>query len=160
MKNKFLKRIVTLLIVTTILSFTFVGISFATDTSVVSQALAEDSYTIMEFPNLPSSGITPLANNIAQGVVAPGQTINLYLHLDSYIGLSKNFIVNTVSDSTTGALFLYLYDSKGKLVSDDWIMGLNHLYKWSVFLPSSGDYRLEVIAGLTNAPVQIRARWE
>ena len=97
------------------------------------------------------SEIIPFDNSPVRGVVPS----NGYI-----IGFNKNFVVNATSNSTSGALFVYLYKPNGNLQSNDWIMGVNEVVKWSVFLPSSGTWRVRFVAQGTTAPVNVYARWE
>jgi hypothetical protein len=105
-------------------------------------------------------GTALAANSPVTGTVPTNGSINLYPWLESYIGVSKNFIVNATSNSTSGALLVYLYNPSGKLVSNSWVMGVNEIAKWSVTLPSSGQWRLYIVASGTNASVNIWAKWE
>lgn len=106
------------------------------------------------------SEIIPFDNSPVRGVVPSNGYIDLNPTLESYIGFNKNFVVNATSNSTSGALFVYLYKPNGNLQSNDWIMGVNEVVKWSVFLPSSGTWRVRFVAQGTTAPVNVYARWE
>ena len=100
------------------------------------------------------------ANYLVKGDVASNGYIDLYPRLESYIGLNKNIIINATSESSSGGLLLYLYNPDGELKSYDWIMGVNETAQWTLFLPSSGEWRLRVYAQGTTASVRVSARWE
>ena len=102
----------------------------------------------------------PFSNSPVRGIVPSNGYIDLNPTLESYIGFNKNFVVNATSDSTSGALFVYLYKPNGNIQSKDWTMGVNEIVKWSVFLPSSGTWRVRFVAQGTTAPVNVYARWE
>lgn len=107
-----------------------------------------------------SIDVNSLSNTKVGAVVPANGTENIYPTLDSYFGLYKTFYVNATSEGTKAGLFLYLYDPNGKLVSDDWIMGTNGAAKWDVFLPTSGQWRLYIVALATEKPVTVWAGWE
>lgn len=73
--------------------------------------------------------------------------------------ITKQFIINAVSESTSGALFIFLYDPNGNQVSTDWIMGINEIASWPFLFPKSGDWTVRIIATGTNAPVNVFIRW-
>lgn len=105
-------------------------------------------------------GISTMANEMVHDVVPANGTVNLYPKLDSYVGLNKKFFVNVTSPSNKAGVLLYLYDPNGKLVSDDWIMGLNQAATWSIFLPKSGTWRLYVVGHGTEDYVEVTAGWQ
>lgn len=127
------------------------------ETNSSSKRVLKDNTNIsMKFNN----NVSVLSNDVVRGTVPVGGSITLNVHLDSYIGLKKNFYVSTVSASETGGLLLYLYNPKGKLVSNDWMMGANEMVQWSITLPSSGDWKLKAVAFAVDEPVSVAARWE
>lgn len=105
-------------------------------------------------------GGMPLEDNTSvSGVVMINDSIDLYPVLHSYLGFSKEIIVNTNSKSTSGLVFLYLYNPKGEIVSHDWIGDVAGATKWKVTLPSSGTWRLHVVVHANNQPVTVSAMW-
>lgn len=100
------------------------------------------------------------ANTPVRDSVSPNSYVDMHPYLNSYFGINKTIIVNATSDSTSGALLLYLYNPSGDLVSHDWIMGVNEIAQWNLVLPSSGEWRLRVIAQGTTSMVNVYARWE
>lgn len=109
---------------------------------------------------LENKDIVLLDNSPVTGVVPSNGYIDLYPTLESYIGFNKKFVVNATSSSSTGVLFVYLYKPNGNLQSNDWVMSVNEIVKWSVFLPSSGTWRVRLVAQATTAPVNVYVRWE
>lgn len=103
-----------------------------------------------------NSSISPRAKVYT---VPSNGNINIPAILVPYVGFTRTFFVSTNSNSKQGALLLYLYNPKGKLVSNDWVMGINGTYEWKLTLPSSGQWRLWVIAQGTDADVEIVAKW-
>ena len=96
----------------------------------------------------------------AYGVVPSNGTSTFTVHLDNYIGLSKEFVVNATSNSTTGGiLFIHLISPRNNEVSQDWIMGVNEIASWKVPLPSSGDWTVRISSNSTNAPVNVFLNW-
>lgn len=107
-----------------------------------------------------SEALTKAATGTTVSVSANGTAdIELELQYDGYVGRKKIY-VNAMSDSTSGALLLYLYNPSGTLVSNDWIMGVNELVQWNVVLPPKGTWRLHIVASGTTAPTSVFARWE
>lgn len=169
MKHNLFKRSAIFLMIALML-LTSTCTVFAAETTAV--ALSEtENVTVAEYSvNVGTTGevmveaindeVSTFANSPVRGVVPSNSYIDLYPQLESYIGFNKTFIVNATSDSTSGALFLYLYKPNGDLASHDWIMGVNEIAQWSLFLPSSGEWRLRVVAQGTTASVNVYARWE
>ena len=153
MRNKLIKRI-TSLALTIIMSFMVCGVAFAADAHEGTAGLKQNCIDAVSV-----TSDDPFANSV-YGTVPCNGAIDMYPTLSSYIGLTRKFYVSTSSQSTQGALFLYLYNSNGKLVSNDWIMSINGVYEWTLFLPSSGKYHLRVIAQGTDADVEIAAKWQ
>ena len=172
MKQKVFKRntcVLTVLLLFLTITFT----SFAKETSEVdfpdsnNIVIGEDSLVLsnveagtIEKDNL---GVVLDSNkNWDTGEILPNSYIDLNIKLDSYWGqnLNRKIIVNATSDSTSGALFLYLYKPNGELASHDWIMGINEVVEWSLFWPTSGNWRLRVMAQGTNEPVYVWASWQ
>ena len=56
-------------------------------------------------------------------------------------------------------LILHLYSPNGALRSDDWLMGVNEVATWDVFLPAAGTWILEVAAQGTYADVDVTVSW-
>ena len=107
-----------------------------------------------------NEGVMPLvANTQVGGFVGINDAIYLYPVLNPYVGFTKEIIVNTNSASTSGLVFLYLYDPKGKIVSHDWIGDVSGVTKWKVTLPSSGTWKLQVVAHANNVAVVVNAKW-
>lgn len=105
--------------------------------------------------------VVPLYDNDPVGSTIPSNGSAIYKpSLSSYIGLSKTFYASTASDSTSGMVLLYLYNANGKLISNDWVLGVNDYGSWSFTLPSSGIYTLKVYVQGTTAPVHFGASWE
>lgn len=130
-----------------------------TDTIIMDYTLnVEDSGEITISDD--NTGVNPKNNILLYREVPACGTVDCYPQLESYVGFNQNFIVNSTSDSTTGFLAIYLYNPSGKLVSDQWEMGVNETVKWSVFLPSSGQWHLRIVGYLTNAPAYVFAGWE
>lgn len=107
-------------------------------------------------------GVVPYSENWDIAEIAPNSYMDLSIKLDSYWGqnLNRKIIVNATSNSTSGALFLYLYKPNGELASHDWIMGVNEVTEWSLFWPTFGYWKLRVMAQGTNAPVDVWAGWQ
>ena len=101
-----------------------------------------------------------LENEPETDFIQPNSFVILRPKLDSYIGFTKNFIVNATSESNTGLLFIYLYDPDGNIKSNDWIMGVNQLVRCNVFLPKSGTWTVHLVAQGTTAGVDVYVRWE
>ena len=114
------------------------------------------SYTF----NTDDLAATPRTNNVVGGLLSANASARMYPNLDSYIGFTKAFHATTESDSSSGAVLLYLYNKNGKLVSSDWIIGVNDYAYWTLTLPSSGTYTLEVHVQGSTAPVYFYAWWE
>lgn len=93
------------------------------------------------------------------GVVPSNGKQTFYLQLNSYVGLSKTFLVNATSNSATGVLFIRLTSPRGTVVSNDWVMSVNEVAQWKVNLPSSGQWTVEVTANATTAPVNVFLDW-
>lgn len=106
----------------------------------------------------PQESLNAVARS-STNVVPSNGSIDMYPTLLSYTGFTRDFYVSTESSSTSGALLLYLYNPSGKLVSHDWLMGINDAYQWTLFLPSSGQWHLWVVAQGTTADVNIQAKW-
>lgn len=99
-------------------------------------------------------------NDPVGGTIASNGSATYYPHLSSYIGLTKQFYAGTSSSSSTGMVLVYLYNPSGKLISNDWILGVNDYASWNFTLPSSGTYRLRVAVQGTTAPVSFAASWQ
>ena len=130
--------------------------------ALAAEEASNDGVTVAEYTLTAdeSGNISPRTNNTVGSVIASGQSATYYPNLDSYIGFTKTFVASTKSSSTTGSVHLYLYNnSTGKLVSNDWIMGVQDDAQWSVTLPSSGTYRLRVVLSGTNASVSFAGKW-
>ncbi len=145
MKRELFRRIVSLVLAITVMI------------SSTNTVLAVDKVSEYEYKSVNQKSE---ANPMVRNWVSPNTSIDLYPTLESYVGLSQKFYVTTRSDSTSGALFLYLYSPSGKLVSKDWIIGDNESTYWTVTLPSSGTWKLHVVAQGTNADVLVGARWQ
>lgn len=155
MKKKFLKRLFTLCMACVFMIGMSIPAFAATLPDEGEDIVAE--YTI----NASSTEIAVLNNSSTVSGTAPSNGVGYaYPHLDSYIGFSKVFHIVTSSSGTSGAVLLYLYNEKGKLVSNDWIMGVNDGWSWKLTLPSSGTYTLKVCAQGTTAPVKFTCQWE
>lgn len=169
MKHKFFKRISTFLLATIMIISTN-AMAFAAGEHEVCQPkedllmtipASEDGTTIVEYDvNIKDLGITSLSTNAdeAGGNVPSNSTKSFTLHKSQSSALSY-LVVNSVSKSTSGALFIYLYRPNGSQVSDDWIMGVNEAVRWIVLSPQSGNWKLRVVASGTNAVVNVYATW-
>lgn len=169
MKTKLFKRSISFLLIF-VMAMASTCTAFANE-SEASALNGEPSTEVAEYlVNVDETGeitliaenqeIVPYDNSPVRGVVPSNGYIDLNPTLESYIGFTKNFVVNATSDSTSGALFVYLYKPNGNIQSNDWIMGVNEVVKWNVFLPSSGTWRVRFVAQGTTAPVNVYARWE
>ena len=161
MKEKFLKRIGCLLVVVTMVFGTAVS-AFAAETNEVDKQ--NDEKTVVADYTLQADNegnvISVRSNNVVGSVIQSGQSATYYPNLDSYIGINKSFVAMTSCNNNSGAVYLYLYkNDTGKLVSNDWIMGVNDQATWTVTLPSSGTYRLRVVLSGTTDWVSFSARW-
>lgn len=154
MKEKVFKRIVTFLLVSTMIFSTTVS-AFAAETNVPKDKVVVAEYTLIADD---SGNFSARQNNMVGSVINSNGTATYYPNLDSYIGVSKTFVASTSSSSTSGAVFLTL-SRNGKTVSNDWIMGVNDSASWSVTLPSSGTYTLRVVLSGTNNSVSFAGRW-
>ena len=127
-----------------------------TATSAIATSVDGSTETVL-YSNI----VMPQENQTIGGTIPSNSSCTYYTNLDSYIGFSKNFCAVSRSDSTSGALYLYLYKD-GKLKSKDWIMGVNetNTVKWSMTLPSSGTWEVKVVASGTNAPVTFYGWWQ
>lgn len=173
MKKRLFKRSLSFLLVAVMLFGTTISVlakENSNDTDVAADVInitpdllntieLTDSNIDMEVIEV-SIDVNPLSNNQVGAVVPANGTENIYPTLDSYFGLYKTFYVNATSEGTKAGLFLYLYDPNGKLVSDDWIMGTNGAATWDVFLPTSGQWRLYIVALATEKPVVVWAGWK
>lgn len=147
MKNVFLRIGIAFLFALT--CFANVNTAFATES--VPTSVNNDTVV--------SEGTTRATNAIS-GVVPSNSTATFTVHLDSYIGFSKEFVVNATSNSTTGGvLFIHLISPRGNEVSQDWIMSVNEIASWKVTLPSSGDWTVRISSNGTNAPVNVFMNW-
>ena len=107
-----------------------------------------------------ADGVTPLYDNpVVKGTLAPGGSLTLYPTLASYVGLSRYFSFSATSDGT-GVIYYELYDPKGKLISDDWIVSVNRTENVSFFLPSSGTYTFKAYSWGTTEDANVYAWWE
>lgn len=110
--------------------------------------VAEYTFTVDEADV--ASVASTFANVKVSGTVQPNTTCVCFPTLSSYVGLNKTFNVVTTSNSTSGAVYVYLYKGE-KMVSNDWIMGVDDVAAWSLFLPSSGEYTLKIQAYATKS---------
>ena len=145
MKKKLFRRISSL-VLAIIVSLSSTNIVFAAD-----KAMESEYETVNQAAE---------ANPFERGTVAPNSSIDLYPTLKSYVGLYQRFYISTRSESTSGAILLYLYSPNGRLVSKDWIIGDNEATYWDVFLPASGTWTLHIVAQGTNANVLVSTRWQ
>ena len=146
MKKKLFKRLLGLVLIT------IISISIANPIGALAAGTSEaESKDI---------SVSTKENQLVRGWVSPNSSIDLYPKLDNYVGLTKRFYVSTVSESTSGAIFLYLYDKNGKLISKDWIVGDNVATYFDTWLPVAGTFRLHIVAQGTNANVLVSARWQ
>ncbi len=138
MISKFIKQLGSILLISAIFS-TNVSTTFAIEKTEATETFAESRSTTNI---IPSNG---------------KQTF--YLQLNSYVGLTKTFLANATSNSVTGVLFIRLTSPRGTVVSNDWIMSVNEVAQWKVNLPSSGQWKVEVTANATTAPVNVFLDW-
>ncbi len=73
-------------------------------------------------------------------------------------GLFVKLHLSTYSASTSGILLIKMYDKNGKVVSDDWMMGVNDeaTFKLPLFSPY-GTYTVEIHAQGITSNVNVRA---
>lgn len=169
MKNKFLS-----LVLAVVLCFSMTVTAFAAEihlenatvvpmdtdsTIVLDTTLQSNAYSLVTMEENDSVNTSDVVTRASTAVVPSNGSIDMYPTLLSYTGFTRKFYVSTESESTMGALLLYLYNPNGKLVSEDWIMSVNGAYEWSLFLPSSGQWHLWVVAQGTTADVNIQAKW-
>ena len=152
LNKKSFKRLASILLVA------FVGI---TNVCVL---YASDNYTPkedIEFADSTNSYQELASRSVrsTSGIVPPNGTATFYLNLDSYVGLSKTFLINATSSSTTGVLFVTLTSPRGTIVSNDWIMSVNEVAQWKVTLPSSGTWTVQITSNATSAPVNVFLNW-
>lgn len=153
MKRKSFRRTASLLLAM-LMCFTVRNTAFAME------KLNETEKTWLEIMVAGEDEVEALANQPASGVVPSNSGANFYPTLDSYVGISKTIVVNAYSNSNSGALLLYLYNPSHKLVSKNWIMGVNEIVQWKLTLPSSGIWRLYAVAQGTTASVNLYTKWQ
>ena len=147
MKKKFERTVFTFLFI--IMCFINVNTVFAMEkTPVTNYDLDKSS----KYEIVPASGAV-------SGIVPSNDTATFSITLDSYVGFSKEFIVNAVSDSSGGMLIVQLISPRNNVVSQDWIMGVNDIASWKVTLPSSGVWTVKISSNGTNAPVRVFLNW-
>ena len=93
------------------------------------------------------------------GTVPSNGSRTFYINLDNYVGVNKTFLVNATSNSSTGVLFIRLISPRGTEVSQDWIMSVNEVAQWSVFLPSSGQWTVQITSNGTTSSVNVFLNW-
>ncbi|MCI8362024.1 MAG: hypothetical protein HFJ41_02605 [Clostridia bacterium] len=152
MKKKLVKKAVSFLLIFSIFCLNG-NIVFAKELVSENQELIQEDISI-------SNGSISTMNSADAGIVPVRGYIDLYPELDSYIGFNKKITVNATTDSESTFIYLYLYDPNGNLKSNDWIMGSNEIAQWSLFLPSSGTWRLRVISHASTTPVRVFVQWE
>lgn len=150
MKNKIFKRFASLLLVV-VMIFSTTNVAFAKEPT------NEDTTSMTE------SGVTQNASerkNYGRRVICPSNgATSVEFELKSYIGFTQRLTVNATSNSPTGMLILHLYSPNGALRSDDWLMGVNEVATWDIFLPASGTWRLEIAAQGTYDDVKVYVTW-
>ena len=99
------------------------------------------------------------AKKLTYVVLAANGSEELDVTLNSYVGFSKEFTVNAVSDNSNGMILVYLYNPKGNLVSHDWIAGVNDATRWKLTLPSSGTWHVKLYAQGTNEKTKCYVGW-
>lgn len=105
--------------------------------------------------------INPMSTSDKRAVTLPiNGSGDIYINLDSYMGLTRRIYFNATCSSNSGAVFLYVYSPRGTLVSNDWIIGVNEAANWSVFLPSSGEWHIHAVAQGNAAEVELYAVWQ
>lgn len=158
--NTFKRKISLLIIFTMVLSIT--SEIYAKESSTVENVKKTGSNIVLERKedDVFRTNSTDFDNYPVRGIVPSNGVLELKPTLESYIGLNKSFVINATSDSNTGVLFVYLYKPNGNIQSNDWIMGVNEVVKWDVFLPSSGTWTVRFVAQGTTSPVNVYARWE
>lgn len=146
------KRIIRF-ILTTIMVLTLTGSVYANDNSLefASNASNETIDNSLEIYRM---------EGVRGFIEPPYGSATLEVPLSPYIGLTKKIFINAVSETTQGILFVYLYKPNGEIASHDWVMDPNEIRTWSLTLPSSGTWKLHIVAGNTNEPVEIFAKWE
>lgn len=159
MKTKLSKRVWAFLLATMMLLGTAIQ-AMAVSTDEATRVENSEETVVASF-TLDTNSVMPRENQMIGGTIPSNESRTYYTNLDSYIGFTKNFCAVSHSDSTSGALYLYLYKD-GQLKSRDWIMGVNetNTVMWSMTLPSSGTWEVRVVASGTNAPVTFYGWWQ
>lgn len=93
-------------------------------------------------------------------VEAPNWKTSVSINLESYFGITKKFIINNRTDSTTGALHMILTQPNGKIFAQNWEIHLNEYQTFSAVLPTSGRWGVILMGENLNAPVEVFVRWE
>lgn len=142
----------------------FLGITFATLMMVCSplSAFAANNNTAhSEVSNVSADEPSLAAQGpIVSGTVGINSQINLYPYLEQGSIFGRTICIRTSSSSTSGVVYLYLYNRKGELVSNDWIMGVSDSMNKYIPLPDYGTYTLKVLAQVNNQPVTVDAWWQ
>lgn len=125
---------------------------------------AEINTPSVENSNFESSiseeGLARQSSIVSGTIGANGGTINIYPYLEQGSIFGRTICIRTSSSSSTGAIFLYLYDKNGKLVSNDWIMGVNDSLNKYMGWADYGTYTLKIVAQVNQQPVTIDAWWQ
>lgn len=90
--------------------------------------------------------------------INPNERVIQYLEL-SDTGFSRKFVANASSESTSGLIEISLYNPDGKLVSNQWVLGVNEAATWTVYFPKKGTWEISALAYLTNEPVLVYFTW-
>lgn len=97
--------------------------------------------------------------NLTCVTLSANGSAELDVTLNSYSVFSREFIINAVSNNTNGMILVYLYNPKGKLVSHDWIAGVNDATRWKLTLPSSGTWHVKLYAQGTTENTRCYVGW-
>lgn len=123
--------------------------------STTTYAFAADmSSTVSE-----QNTVVSRANTAVTTTVYPNESKTLKVHLDMYMGLSKDFMLSATSDAKAGMIIVHLYNPLGNLVSNDWMIGINETVKTSIFAAMPGDWTLVVASNCPDGPVKVSAKW-
>ena len=156
MKANLLKRLSVLAMVAIMLltsavpAFAAEVVSESTVSSIDSETLPEVAESSSETRN--TSGNVTLALWDGSG--------SFYVTLDSYVGFTKTFHIETACKYDDGLIIVVLERvSDGKVVSNDWYADPNGHVSWDFFLPTSGVYKVTVSANATSGPTYVEGYW-
>lgn len=96
------------------------------------------------------------ANDISPRDIT-SRTVTYYINVPDW-ALARTLRIYTGNPYTnSGVVFVYLYNPNGKLISNDWMMGINDSASWTVWNVGAGQYTCKLVmqqdAGNTIADV-------